>query len=241
MSPLAAALKAVTTHAWCRPRATSARRARPRRCSRPVTPTWSRSSAARSPIPTSWPRRGRGGRTRSGRASPATSCAGDDARATTGSRASSTRRPGGSTSGAATASRPRRRPNGCCVIGGGPAGLEAARVAAERGHAVTLHEAADRLGGQWRLAGRQPSRSQVLDHLAWYERELARLGRRGASRTDAVDAASVSEAGADHVVIATGAAPAASRLPAGPADGGPAARRRRADGRRASTTSWPAP
>ena len=70
------------------------------------------------------------------------------------------------------------------VVGGGPAGLEAARVSAERGHDVVLVEASAELGGQWRLAGHQPSRSQVLDHLAWYAAELERLGveiRRGRS------------------------------------------------------------
>ena len=61
------------------------------------------------------------------------------------------------------------------VVGGGPAGMEAARVAAERGHGVRLFESAEQLGGQWRLAGRQPSREQILDHIAWYERELERL------------------------------------------------------------------
>ena len=99
------------------------------------------------------------------------------------------------------------RPRTVLVVGGGPAGLEAARVAAERGHAVVLVEARDRLGGQWVLAGRQPTRSQILDHLAWYERELDRLGvdvRLGTPAT----AASVVEAAAEVVVLAAGARPA---------------------------------
>ena len=71
----------------------------------------------------------------------------------------STRRPGGSTSGAAIAFEPAERPRTVLVVGGGPAGLEAARVAAERGHAVVLVRGdARRLGGQWLLAGRQPTR-----------------------------------------------------------------------------------
>jgi 2,4-dienoyl-CoA reductase-like NADH-dependent reductase (Old Yellow Enzyme family) len=92
------------------------------------------------------------------------------------------------------------------VVGGGPAGLEAARVAAERGHHVTLLERDDELGGQFRLAGRQPSRDQIRDLLTWYGRRLAALGvdlRMGT----AAAAADVTAEGADDVVIATGARP----------------------------------
>ncbi len=92
------------------------------------------------------------------------------------------------------------------VVGAGPAGLEAARVAAERGHDVTLLEASDQLGGQFRLAGRQPSRDQITDLLAWYERRLSSLGvtiRRGTPAT----AAEIAAVGADDIVLATGARP----------------------------------
>ncbi|MCU1387454.1 MAG: oxidoreductase [Ilumatobacteraceae bacterium] len=97
-------------------------------------------------------------------------------------------------------------PREIVVVGGGPAGLEAARVAAERGHVVTLFEASEHLGGQYRLAGLQPSRGQILDHLAWYRRELERLGvevRLGVpySADDVV--------GSDvTLILATGATPA---------------------------------
>lgn len=63
-------------------------------------------------------------------------------------------------------------PQRVLVIGGGPAGLEAARVAAERGHEVALAEASNRLGGNFLLAGMQPRRAQILDLIAWYERQL---------------------------------------------------------------------
>ncbi|NKF33293.1 FAD-dependent oxidoreductase, partial [Pseudomonas sp. BGM005] len=58
---------------------------------------------------------------------------------------------------------PVENPQSVLVVGGGPAGLEAARVAAERSHRVILAEASDRLGGAFRLAGEQPRRAQILD------------------------------------------------------------------------------
>ena len=98
---------------------------------------------------------------------------------------------------------PSADPRHVLVVGGGPAGLEAARVAAERGHRVTLLERGPALGGQFRLAGVQPSRGQILDLLDWYARSLDALGvdvRLGVEAgPDEVDAA-----GADEVVVATG-------------------------------------
>lgn len=89
------------------------------------------------------------------------------------------------------------------VIGGGPAGLEAARSAAERGHRVTLAEASNRLGGNFLLAGLQPRRAQILDLLAWYERQLERLGVEVRLNTY-VEAQDVDRSAFDIVVAATG-------------------------------------
>ncbi len=102
---------------------------------------------------------------------------------------------------------PAAVPVSVLVVGGGPAGLETARVAAERGHAVVLAEAGDRLGGQWRLAGTQPTRNQILDHLDWYERELGRLGVE-VWLGSVVSVDDIVGSGADRVVLATGAVPA---------------------------------
>jgi NADPH-dependent 2,4-dienoyl-CoA reductase/sulfur reductase-like enzyme len=101
---------------------------------------------------------------------------------------------------------PAAKPKHVLVVGGGVAGLEAARVAAERGHRVTLVEASDKLGGQFRLAGLQPRRHQIIDFLDWYERQLAKL-QVVVKLNTAVDAAEAEAIGADHVIIATGSQP----------------------------------
>ncbi|HEY4333799.1 MAG TPA: FAD-dependent oxidoreductase, partial [Ilumatobacteraceae bacterium] len=97
-------------------------------------------------------------------------------------------------------------PRHVLVIGAGPAGLEAARVSAELGHRVMVVEATDEIGGQYRLAGLQPSRGQILDHIAWYGRELRRLGA-DVQLGVRLDASAVASFGADVVVVATGATP----------------------------------
>ncbi len=92
------------------------------------------------------------------------------------------------------------------VVGGGPAGLEAARVAAERGHRVTLAEASADLGGQFRLAGLQPRRAQITDLIDWYRRQLDRLGV-DLRCNSYLEAGEIAAFGADAVVLATGAQP----------------------------------
>ena len=101
---------------------------------------------------------------------------------------------------------PAAKPKRVLVVGGGVAGLEAARVAAERGHRVTLVEASDRLGGQFRLAGLQPRRHQIIDFLDWYERQLGKL-QVTVKLNAPWDAAEVKAFGADEVIVATGSLP----------------------------------
>ncbi|WP_372424145.1 oxidoreductase [Salinarimonas chemoclinalis] len=98
------------------------------------------------------------------------------------------------------------------VVGGGPGGLEAARVAALRGHAVTLHEAAPRLGGQLLLAGAGTVRRQTLGVVDWLVDEVARAGVD--VRCDSyLEAQDVLDADADVVVLATGGLPAIPDVP----------------------------
>jgi thioredoxin reductase len=92
------------------------------------------------------------------------------------------------------------------VVGAGPAGLEAARVAAERGHRVEIVEASGVLGGQFRLAGMQPRRGQILELMDWYERQFRQLGVRLRLNTYLEDQ-EVLEHSAQVVVVATGSLP----------------------------------
>jgi len=92
------------------------------------------------------------------------------------------------------------------VIGGGPAGLECARVAAERGHQVTLCEAMPELGGQFHLAGLAPRRGQILELLQWYQTQFEKLGVTVNYNTF-MDEQDINAFTADEVVLATGSMP----------------------------------
>ncbi len=62
------------------------------------------------------------------------------------------------------------------IVGAGIAGLECARVAAIRGHKVSVYEKKDMIGGQAWYAGTPPGREEIVGMIQWYEDELARLG-----------------------------------------------------------------
>ena len=98
------------------------------------------------------------------------------------------------------------------VVGAGPAGLEAARVAAERGHEVVLFEAAARPGGQVRLAAKSAWRGDLIQIIDWREGELERLGVDLRCNVYA-EAADVLAENPDHVFVATGVLPAETGLP----------------------------
>jgi len=114
----------------------------------------------------------------------------------------------------APAPRSRRR---VMVVGTGPAGLQAAIAAADRGHEVTVHERGEVPGGQVRLAATVPSRAEFGDLVRNQLAECARLGvtiRYGSE----VDVAAVRAAAPDTVIVATGAV--AERPYWAPADAG---------------------
>ncbi len=90
------------------------------------------------------------------------------------------------------------------VVGSGPSGLAAARIARERGHAVTLYERDARVGGKIVAAGSAPSKREVLRFRDYEERTMARLGVDVRLST-AVTAADLAASDADAIVVAVGA------------------------------------
>ncbi|NWE46275.1 oxidoreductase [Pseudomonas gingeri] len=92
------------------------------------------------------------------------------------------------------------------VVGGGPAGMKAAAVAAQRGHEVTLYEAGSQLGGQVLLAQLLPRRSEFGGASTNLQREMELAGVR-VLRNTRVDRALVERERPDQVIIATGAEP----------------------------------
>ncbi len=92
------------------------------------------------------------------------------------------------------------------VVGAGPAGLEAARVSAERGHTVTVLEAAPKPGGQIRLTALSPRRKEMLSIIDW---RMARCEERGVTFrfNTLADEATVRAERPDVVIIATGGLP----------------------------------
>jgi 2,4-dienoyl-CoA reductase-like NADH-dependent reductase (Old Yellow Enzyme family) len=92
------------------------------------------------------------------------------------------------------------------VVGGGPAGLKAAEIAARRGHRVTLLERDSAVGGQVRLAARQPLHEEVAEVTAYLEATVSRLGVEVWLNADA-DVDGLLELEPDVVIVATGSQP----------------------------------
>ncbi len=101
---------------------------------------------------------------------------------------------------------PAATPLNVMICGGGPAGLEAARVAALRGHHVDLYERGHRLGGQYNLAAAAPSKTELSKIIGHYARQIEKAGVRVHLGTE-VTPDLVRESSPDVVVVATGARP----------------------------------
>ncbi len=93
------------------------------------------------------------------------------------------------------------------VAGGGPGGLEAARVAAERGHRVVLFEATERLGGQINIASKATWREALSGIPRWLDQQVRKLGVDVRLGTEATKERVLTEK-PDYVVVATGGTPA---------------------------------
>ncbi|MBC7075809.1 MAG: FAD-dependent oxidoreductase [Syntrophomonadaceae bacterium] len=108
---------------------------------------------------------------------------------------------------------PASRPRKVLIIGAGPAGLEAARVAALKGHNVLIWEKEDKIGGQWNIASVPPGKGEFSSLIEYYKNILTELKVQIHLNTKA-DIDSVKAADPDAVLVATGAQPLSPSIPA---------------------------
>ena len=106
--------------------------------------------------------------------------------------------------------RTAQRRKRIAVVGGGPAGLSCAAVAAERGHDVTLYEKATELGGQFNLAKVIPGKQEFAESVAYY---TERLRRAGVTTKLGYVPGAADLSGYDEVVMATGVEPRRPAIP----------------------------
>lgn len=105
---------------------------------------------------------------------------------------------------------PARKRRRIAVVGAGMAGLSAATIAADRGHHVTLFEASDAIGGQFRMAAVIPGKEEFRETLRFFEYEIERTGVDLRLNTRATPA---ELEGFDEVIVATGVKPRIPEIP----------------------------
>lgn len=98
--------------------------------------------------------------------------------------------------------RPTKKPKTVAVIGGGIGGMETARIAAMRGHKVTIYEKTGRLGGVFIAAAAPVFKEKDKELIEWYKRQIAKLPIDVRLNTEIKDIASLKT---DEIIIATGA------------------------------------
>jgi NADPH-dependent 2,4-dienoyl-CoA reductase/sulfur reductase-like enzyme len=108
--------------------------------------------------------------------------------------------------------RRAERPKKVLVVGGGPGGLEAARVAVLRGHQVVLFEKSKELGGRFNLACIPPFKQEFATAIKWLSRQINKLGVHVELNKE-VTPELVDQIGPDAVILATGAV---TRMPSVP-------------------------
>ena len=102
--------------------------------------------------------------------------------------------------------KPAKKRKKVLIAGGGPAGMEAARIAAQRGHDVILVEKANRLGGQFNLAAKVPLKEEIKEEVNYLSYQMERL-KIGVVLGKEADLKTINESAPDVVIVATGASP----------------------------------
>jgi len=107
---------------------------------------------------------------------------------------------------------PAKQVKNIAVVGSGPAGLSFAIVAAERGHKVSLYDAADKIGGQFNIAKQVPGKEEFQETLNYYQAQLDKLNVDVHLNTK-VSADTLLEQKYDEIILATGIVPRALDIP----------------------------